>query len=139
MKRGMDSINTDAQITPVIREYRELFLENKGIQEEVRQVRIRFKKRLKEIKDRLAQLKVIILDYMKENNHPGVRFQDVVLLRTDGGNRKKKETDEIKAVFQRHQVSTSEPLYQEILNTIQPPKPSSHTERLTLKLYAKDY
>lgn len=130
-------MSTDAQITPVIREYRDLFLENKGIQDEIRNIRLRYKKRLKEIRDRLSQLKVIIVDYMKDKNHPGVRFQNVVLLLEDSTKKNKKEAD-VRAVFQRYQVSSSEPLYQEILDTIQPPKPPSQTERLKLKLYTKD-
>ena len=93
-------------IVPLISTYKELYMESRAIQKEVQLFRKRFQTRTKEIRKQMMQLEKQLLQYMKDNDHPGLRFQELVLLPVMKPNRRKGDSQSVLQSFlQKHELS----------------------------------
>lgn len=128
------------EVLPFVRQYRDLYMEQQAIQNEIKNFRKRYDKRLGEIKTNLGSLEQDILMYMKEHDHPGLRFQEVIFFSEDKvlpKNSKKRE-EEVQNILQKHRVDPSHPLYREILESTQASKmKESQHQRIKMKIYKK--
>ena len=130
----------EKEVLPIVRQYRDLFMEQKSIQTEIKNFRKKYEKRLGEIKNYLVELEQRILEYMKEHDHPGLRYQEVILLREDkvlSKNNKKRE-EEVQTILDRYRVDPTNPLYREILESTQASKIRETNQRIKMKIYKKD-
>lgn len=129
-----------AAVLPLVREYRDFYVEQQAIQTEIKNYRKRYEKRLGEIKARLTGLEGEILEYMREHDHPGLRFQEVVLLREDkllSKNSKKRE-EEVQSILEKYRVDPTNPLYRELLESTQASKIRDTHKRIKMKIYKSD-
>lgn len=76
----MENTSEESNIVPVISSYKDLFMETRAIQTEIKNYKKRFEPRIKEIRKNMNTLEKQLLQYMSENDHPGLRFQDIILL-----------------------------------------------------------
>lgn len=131
------SFPSEDNVLPMVREYRDFYMEQQAIQTEIKNYRKRFEKRLAEIKTRLTGLEQDILEYMREHDHPGLRFQEVILLREDkllSKNSKKRE-EEVQTILERYRVEPTNPLYRELLESTQTCKIRDSHKRIKMKIY----
>lgn len=127
----------ESAVLPLVREYRDFYVEQQAIQTEIKNYRKRYEKRLGEIKTRLQDLEQDILEYMRQNDHPGLRFQEVVLLREDkllSKNSKKRE-EEVQSILDKHRVDRTNPLYRELVESMQTSKIRDTQKRIKMKIY----
>lgn len=76
----MENSVEENNIVPVISSYKDLFMETRAIQTEIKNYKKRFESRIKEIRKNMTTLEKQLLQYMSENDHPGLRFQEIILL-----------------------------------------------------------
>jgi len=127
----------ESAVLPLVREYRDFYVEQQAIQTEIKNYRKRYEKRLGEIKSRLQDLELDILEYMRQNDHPGLRFQEVILLREDkllSKNSKKRE-EEVQTILDKHRVDRTNPLYRELVESMQTCKIRDTQKRIKMKIY----
>ena len=130
----------ESAVLPLVREYRDFYVEQQAIQTEIKNYRKRYEKRLGEIKSRLQDLELDILEYMRQNDHPGLRFQEVILLREDkllSKNSKKRE-EEVQTILDKHRVDRTNPLYRELVESMQTCKIRDTQKRIKMKIYKSD-
>jgi hypothetical protein len=130
----------EKEVLPVVRQYRDLYMEQQAIQQEIKNFKKRYEKRLVEIKKSLGELEQELLVYMREHDHPGLRFQEVILLSEDkvfSKNSKKRE-EEVQEILQKHRVDPTNPLYRELLETAQASKIRESHQRIKMKVYKKE-
>ena len=130
----------EKEVLPFVRQYRDLYMEQQAIQTEIKNFRKRYEKRLGEIKQNLGELEQEILGYMREHDHPGLRFQEVILLSEDkmlSKNSKKRE-EEVQGILQKHRVDPMDPLYRELLESTQASKIRETHKRIKMKVYKKE-
>jgi len=134
------SEDRESAVLPLVRQYRDYYMEQQAIQTEVKNFRKRFEKRLGDIKKHLNDLESEILEYMREHDHPGLRFQEVILLREDkllSKNSKKRE-EEVQGILERYRVDPSNPLYRELVQSVQACKIRDSSKRIKMKIYKSD-
>ena len=127
----------ESAVLPLVREYRDFYVEQQAIQTEIKNYRKRYEKRLGEIKSRLQDLELDILEYMRQNDHPGLRFQEVILWREDkllSKNSKKRE-EEVQTILDKHRVDRTNPLYRELVESMQTCKIRDTQKRIKMKIY----
>ena len=127
----------ESAVLPLVREYRDFYVEQQAIQTEIKNYRKRYEKRLGEIKTRLQDLELDILEYMRQNDHPGLRFQEVILLREDkllSKNSKKRE-EEVQSILDKYRVDRTNPLYRELVESMQASKIRDTQKRIKMKIY----
>lgn len=133
------NIPSEESVLPIVREYRDYYMEQQAILTEIKNFKKRYEKRLREIKQRLEALESDLLQFMRDNDHPGLRFQEVVLLQEDklsSKNRKLRE-EEVQNILSRHRVDPSQPLYRDILESIQNNRVQQGNKKIRLKIYKK--
>lgn len=141
----MNAVVEDVSVLSLVREYRDYYVELQAIQKEISNFRKKFAKRLKEIKDKLCELESKIMNYMKKHNHPGLRlkdqeqFDEVLLLLEDKISVKNQKTreEEAKKIFQKHNIDQTNPLYREIIDSLQSSRIHEGSKRLRLKMQKK--
>jgi len=129
----------EKDVLPIVRQYRDFYMEQQAIQNEIKNFRKRYEKRLGDIKQKLVALEEEILVYMREHDHPGLRFQEVIFLCEDkvlSKNSKKRE-EEVQSILQKHRIDPTNPLYREILESTQACKIRETNKRIKMKIYKK--
>jgi len=133
------SIATDESVLPIVRDYKENFMEQQAILNEIKQYKKRYEKRLKEIKERLSVLERDLIEYMDKNDHPGLRFQEVILLKEDKKSKKNRrlQEEELQNIMHKYSIDPHQSLYREVIQCIQSGSVQSGNKKLKLKIYDK--
>lgn len=129
----------DNSVLPLVREYRDCYVEQQAILAEIKNFRKRYDKRLKDIKARIGDLESDIMAFMQEKGHPGLRFQEMIFLQEDkvlSKNNKHRE-EEVQSILQKYRVDPTNPLYRELLESSQTSKARESIKRLKMKMYKK--
>lgn len=136
----MNLASDDINVVPIIREYRDVYMEQQSILTEIRNHRKKFEKRLKDLKSHMNELEKKLLLYMREHDHPGLRFQEIVLLQEDKTQRKnmKVHEEEMQSILHRHRIDPTDALYRELLDTVHNSKIPHGEKKLKLKIYKKN-
>jgi len=130
------SIATDESVLPIVRDYKENFMEQQAILNEIKQYKKRYDKRLKEIKERLSVLERDLIEYMEKNDHPGLRFQEVILLKEDKKSKKNRrvQEEEIQNIMHKYSIDPHQSLYREVIQSLQSGSVQSGDKKLKLKI-----
>lgn len=131
----MDNLSIqDENILGHITDFKESHDEYSIIMKEIRDYRNKYKQRLEELKKNMDKKEKIIMEYMKTNNHPGLNYKGnlITMLTIQQGRRvsTKKRTEEIQKILSKYQITPSNPLYNELKQTI---CQSTAKEKLKLK------
>lgn len=130
----MDLSIQDENILGHITDFKESHDEYNIIMKEIRDYRNKYKQRLEELKKNIQKKEKIIMEYMKTNNHPGLNYKGnlITMLTIQQGRRvsTKKRTEEIQKILSKYQITSSNPLYNELKQTI---CQSTAREKLKLK------
>ena len=70
----------------------------------------------------LKSIEPILIEYMKENNHPGLNYKGnlITMFKIQQGKRvsTKKKTEQIQKILSKYQITQSNPLYNDIKQTL---------------------
>jgi hypothetical protein len=132
----MDLSVSDENILGHITEFKEIHDEYTTIQNEIKNFRKKYEKRIKELKVDMEKKESVIMEYMKINNHPGLNYKGtlITMLKFQQGNRisNKKKQEQMNSILSKYQITPSNPLYAELKDMF-----VSGTEREKLKFKTK--
>lgn len=132
----MDISVSDENILGHITEFKEIHDEYTTIQNEIKNFRKKYEKRIKELKVDMEKKESVIMEYMKINNHPGLNYKGtlITMLKFQQGNRisNKKKQEQMNSILSKYQITPSNPLYAELKDMF-----VSGTEREKLKFKTK--
>ena len=118
----MDISVKDENILGHINDFKEYHDEYDTIMKELREHRNQYKNRMNELKENMGKKEQIIMEYMKENNHPGLNYKGnlITMFKIQQGKRvsTKKKTEQIQKILSKYQITPSNPLYNEIKQTL---------------------
>lgn len=129
----MDLSVQDENILGHITEFKEIHDEYMTIQNEIKNYRKKYDKRIKELKADMEKQEQIIMEYMKMNNHPGLNYKGtlITMLKIQQGKRvsNKKKQEQMNSILNKYQITQANPLYMELKEMF-----LSGTEKEKLKL-----
>ena len=132
----MDLSVSDENILGHITEFKEIHDEYTTIQNEIKNFRKKYEKRIKELKVDMEKKETVIMEYMKINNHPGLNYKGtlITMLKFQQGNRisNKKKQEQMNSILSKYQITSSNPLYAELKDMF-----VSVTEKEKLKFKTK--
>ena len=132
----MDLSVSDENILGHITEFKEIHDEYTTIQNEIKNFRKKYEKRIKELKADMEKKESVIMEYMKINNHPGLNYKGtlITMLKFQQGNRisNKKKQEQMNSILSKYQITPSNPLYAELKDMF-----VSGTEKEKLKFKTK--
>lgn len=132
----MDLSVSDENILGYVTEFKEIHDEYTTIQNEIKNFRKKYEKRIKELKVEMEKKEAVIMEYMKINNHPGLNYKGtlITLLKFQQGNRvsNKKKQEQMNSILNKYQITPSNPLYSELKEMF-----VSGTEKERLKFKTK--
>lgn len=132
----MDLSVSDENILGHITEFKEIHDEYTTIQNEIKNFRKKYEKRIKELKVDMEKKESVIMEYMKINNHPGLNYKGtlITMLKFQQGNRisNKKKQEQMNSILSKYQITPSNPLYAELKDMF-----VSGTEKEKLKFKTK--
>lgn len=132
----MDLSVSDENILGYVTEFKEIHDEYTTIQNEIKNFRKKYEKRMKELKVEMEKKETVIMEYMKINNHPGLNYKGtlITLLKFQQGNRvsNKKKQEQMNSILNKYQITPSNPLYSELKEMF-----VSGTEKERLKFKTK--
>ena len=132
----MDLSVSDENILGHITEFKEIHDEYTTIQNEIKNFRKKYEKRIKELKVDMEKKESVIMEYMKINNHPGLNYKGtlITMLKFQQGNRisNKKKQEQMNSILSKYQITPSNPLYAELKDMF-----VSDTEKEKLKFKTK--
>ena len=132
----MDLSVSDENILGHITEFKEIHDEYTTIQNEIKNFRKKYEKRIKELKVDMEKKESVIMEYMKINNHPGLNYKGtlITMLKFQQGNRisNKKKQEQMNSILSKYQITSSNPLYAELKDMF-----VSGTEKEKLKFKTK--
>ena len=132
----MDLSVSDENILGHITEFKEIHDEYTTIQNEIKNFRKKYEKRIKELKGDMEKKEIVIMEYMKINNHPGLNYKGtlITMLKFQQGNRisNKKKQEQMNSILSKYQITSSNPLYAELKDMF-----VSGTEKEKLKFKTK--
>lgn len=132
----MDLSVSDENILGYVTEFKEIHDEYTTIQNEIKNFRKKYEKRIKELKVEMEKKESVIMEYMKINNHPGLNYKGtlITLLKFQQGNRvsNKKKQEQMNSILNKYQITPSNPLYSELKEMF-----VSGTEKERLKFKTK--
>tara|TARA_E500000178_G_C16954435_1_gene722929 strand:- start:650 stop:1048 length:399 start_codon:yes stop_codon:yes gene_type:complete len=132
----MDLSVSDENILGHITEFKEIHDEYTTIQNEIKNFRKKYEKRIKELKGDMEKKETVIMEYMKINNHPGLNYKGtlITMLKFQQGNRisNKKKQEQMNSILSKYQITSSNPLYAELKDMF-----VSGTEKEKLKFKTK--
>tara|TARA_Y100000816_G_C25881971_1_gene460146 strand:+ start:160 stop:558 length:399 start_codon:yes stop_codon:yes gene_type:complete len=132
----MDLSVSDENILGHITEFKEIHDEYTTIQNEIKNFRKKYEKRIKELKVDMEKKETVIMEYMKINNHPGLNYKGtlITMLKFQQGNRisNKKKQEQMNSILSKYQITSSNPLYAELKDMF-----VSGTEKEKLKFKTK--
>lgn len=89
----------NSQVISQLVAFKNVHSEIEGIQNEIKQLRIRMKPRLDELRTQYKKLENILIEYLEKNNEPGIQYQDQVFMLLDKAEKSKKKIDKNEAVI----------------------------------------
>lgn len=114
----MDLSISDENILGHITEFKEIHEEYTIIQNEIKNFKKKYDKRIKELKVDMDKKEQIIMEYMKMNNHPGLNYKGtlITMLKIQQGKRisTKKKQEQMNTILNKYQITSSNPLYAEL-------------------------
>ncbi len=114
----MDLSVSDENILGHITEFKEIHDEYTTIQNEIKNFKKKYEKRIKELKADMEKKETVIMEYMKINNHPGLNYKGtlITMLKFQQGNRisNKKKQEQMNSILTKYQITPSNPLYAEL-------------------------
>ena len=132
----MDLSVSDENILGHITEFKEIHDEYTTIQNEIKNFRKKYEKRIKELKVDMEKKEIVIMEYMKINNHKGLNYKGtlITMLKFQQGNRisNKKKQEQMNSILSKYQITSSNPLYAELKDMF-----VSGTEKEKLKFKTK--
>ena len=128
----------EENIVSLVSAYKDLYMENKTIHHEINLFKKKFNPRIKEIKKKMASLEKDLLRFMNDNNHPGIRFQDIILLPSTKSQRSKKNVSDsslqhVQSVLHKYNVSPQ--IKQDLLDILNPPSLPPNDQIIKVKLW----
>lgn len=104
-------------VIPLVSSYKELYMEHRSILNDLKQYRKKFNARIKEIKQEMKNLEKDLLKYMREHDHPGLRFQELILIPSTK-KRSKPDSNEVSKILLKYNVHSNNGLHQELLHLL---------------------
>jgi len=123
------------QILKFMTSYKEDYDELQKINQDIKNYRMQFEKRIKELKAKMDQKGEHIIDYMKKHNHPGIRYNNLNFVAEQKTHRvsKKKQQEQLDLLLSKYQISRVNPLYHELKRTLSGNETQS-TSNMKLKI-----
>ena len=112
---------TDENIRNQLLDYMDDYREYQNILKDIRDYRKKYAKRIDVLKDLMEQKGKKIIQYIDENNHPAVKFQNVYFTPQQSVQRisQKTKAKQMESIFQKYNVPKSSELYMEMATTLQ--------------------
>lgn len=109
----------DDKILKVITNYKEDYDELQKINNDIKNYRMKFDKRIKSLKADMDKKGSVIIDYMKKHNHPGIKYNNMNFVAETKTHRvsKKKQEEQLDLLLSKYQISKINPLYHELKRT----------------------
>jgi len=125
-------------VQPIFNKFIENYKELEKINKDINNYKKQFKKRLLELKNENIESEKILLKYLEENNLPGIRSGDFLILADEKpiSNNKVLRQKQVQIILENHQIDTSSKIYQDLVEAINTPKIYEKTEK---KLKFKKY
>lgn len=125
-------------VQPIFNKFIENYKELEKINKDINNYKKQFKKRLLELKNENIESEKILLKYLEDNNLPGIRSGDFLILTDEKpiSNNKVFRQKQVQTILENHQIDTSSKIYQDIVEAINTPKIYEKTEK---KLKFKKY
>ena len=110
----------DDKILKVITNYKEDYDELQKINLDIKNYRMKFEKRIKVLKADMDKKGSIIIDYMKQHNHPGIRYNNMNFVAETKTHRvsRRKQEEQLDLLLSKYQISKINPLYHELKRTL---------------------
>lgn len=111
-------------VQPIFQKYIENHRELEKIQKDINDYKKKFKQRLDDLKSENQTSEKILLQYLDENNLPGIRSGEFMILADEKPvqNNKTNRQAQIRLIFENHQIDTSSKIYQDIVDAVITPK-----------------
>ena len=132
-KPGGEEMTVES-ILPIVREYRELWMEEQDILADIAQYRKQFKKRLEVLKKERGDREQLILQFLDRYDHPGIQDRDLLLIRHEKPLRPpmKHRTQRVEEILNQHHVDRC--VHDQVLDVMNNTTPTSTTSTLRLKV-----
>ena len=125
----------DEKLLRSMTNYKEDYDELQKINQDIKNYRMKFEKRIKELKQSMEKKGEFIVDYMKKHNHPGIRYNNLNFVTETKTHRisKKKQEEQLDLLLSKYQISKVNPLYHELKRTLSGSPDNSTNMRLKIK------
>ena len=125
----------DEKLLRSMTNYKEDYDELQKINQDIKNYRMKFDKRIKELKQSMDKKGEFIVDYMKKHNHPGIRYNNLNFVTETKTHRisKKKQEEQLDLLLSKYQISKVNPLYHELKRTLSGSPDNSTNMRLKIK------
>jgi hypothetical protein len=125
----------DEKLLRSMTNYKEDYDELQKINQDIKNYRMKFEKRIKELKQSMDKKGEFIVDYMKKHNHPGIRYNNLNFVTETKTHRisKKKQEEQLDLLLSKYQISKVNPLYHELKRTLSGSPDNSTNMRLKIK------
>ena len=128
-----------APIHSVLELYLQNFNEMENIKKEIRNFHKQYKNRLEQLKQMQIQNETLILKYLEENELPGIRKGEFIILMNERPivTRKNSKKEKVENLFQSYQIDTNSDLAKEITSIIINHKSSERQKCIKCKKYSE--
>ena len=127
--------NYDDKVLKYITGYKEDYDELQKINQDIKNYRLKFEKRIKQLKEDMDKKGEVIIKYMKEHNHPGIKYNNLNFVAESKIHRisKKKQDEQLDLLLSKYQISKINPLYHDLKRTLSGNKTET-TSNMRLKI-----
>lgn len=113
--------SSDNKIQRLLENYFQTFNEIQNIKKDILNYNKQFKNRLDFLKKNQSQIEVEMLNYLEENNLPGIRNGDYIIMADEKPKQIRKKNfkqEKIQTIFKNYQIDANSQLAQDITNVI---------------------
>ena len=125
----------DDNILGYMEEYYQNYNELQKINKDILLYRKKFEPSIKKLKEQMTKMESRIINYIKKNNHPGIKYRDNIFVPENGKVRisSKKKEEKIDLILKKYQIHQGHPLYRELNDVLQNKNQTNDNIHLKIK------